>query len=209
MGPMCCVSVHGSALQMGPVCCVSVHGSAIQMGPVCCISVHGSAALMGPVGCVSVHGSAVLMGPVGCVSVHGSAIQMGTVFQDMVQTYKWALCVVCFITQFSCTNGPCVLCVSVHGSAVQMGPVCCVFQYTVQLVKDSSVQHLKEVLARKTGVQTSNVSLLAAMAADGPRKHERALRESVDFVCESAKHLFCPWDLSRLTTVFGRADGEW
>ena len=90
-----------------------------------------------------------------------------------------------------------------------MGPVCCVFQYTVQLVKDSSVQHLKEVLARKTGVQTSNVSLLAAMAADGPCKHERALRESVDVVCEHAKHLFCPRDLSRLTTVLGRADGEW
>ena len=132
--------------------------------------------------------------------------------------------VLCFSTQFSCTNGPCVLCVSVHssalqmgpvccvsvhGSALQMGPVCCVFQYTVQLVKDSSVQHLKEVLARKTGVQTSNVSLLAAMAADGPCKHERALRESVDVVCEHAKHLFCPRDLSRLTTVLGRADGEW
>ena len=99
------------------------------------------------------------MGPMCCVSVHGSAVKMGP-----------------------------VCCVSVHGSAIQMGPVCCLFQYTVQLVKDSSVQHLKEVLARKTGVQTSNVSPLAAVGADGPLKYEQAFSKLADFVCERAKH---------------------
>ena len=47
-----------------------------------------------------------------------------------------------------------------------MGCVCFAFQYTVQLVKDSSVQHLKEVLARKTGVHPSNVSLLHSAGTD-------------------------------------------
>ena len=38
--------------------------------------------------------------------------------------FKWGLCLLCFSTWFSCTDGSCVLCVSVHGSALQMGPVC-------------------------------------------------------------------------------------
>ena len=51
----------------------------------------------------------------------------------------------------------------ISGDAKQFMLIVCIgFQFTVQLVKDLSVQHLKEVLSRKTGVQSKNVSHLVS-----------------------------------------------